>query len=265
MSTEPTFARGPAVSALYRYPVKGLTPDALEQVLLTAGETLPLDRAWAIENGPGRFDEANPRHVPKINFLMLMRDEKLATFTSRFDEGTRTLEILRAGRQVCRGDLTTKAGRTIIEQFLAAYMEASLRGPPRIVSSPGHSISDVAAKCLHIINLASVRELERDIGRPVDPLRFRPNIVLTGLPPWVELGWAGKSLVVADTRLSVFKRTDRCAATNVDPATGKRDMDIPAVLARRFGHMDFGVYARVETGGSIAVGASVTVETGAPG
>lgn len=259
MSTEPFFARGPAVAALYRYPVKGLTPEALDRVALTPGETLPLDRAWAIENGPGRFDEANPRHVPKINFLMLMRDEALATFTSQFDEASRTLTILRAGRQVCRGDLTTRAGRAIIEQFLAAYMETSLRGPPRIVHSPGHSISDVSAKCLHIVNLASVRELERDIGRPVNPLRFRPNVVLAGLPAWIELGWTGTSLGLGEARLSVFKRTARCAATNVDPLTGKRNMDLPAVLARRFGHMDFGVYARVETGGTIEIGNALTV------
>jgi uncharacterized protein YcbX len=67
------------LASLYRYPVKGLTPEPLERAILVAGETLPCDRAWAIENGPGRFDPSQPRHLPKINFLMLMRDERLAT------------------------------------------------------------------------------------------------------------------------------------------------------------------------------------------
>ena len=67
------------VAALYRYPVKGLTPEPLQSVALAAGETVPFDRAYAIENGPGRFDPDAPRHLPKINFLMLMRDERLAT------------------------------------------------------------------------------------------------------------------------------------------------------------------------------------------
>ena len=74
--TEPL---SPELKALYRYPVKGLTPEQLENVQLTPGETLPFDRAYAIENGPGRFDPDAPRHLPKINFLMLMRDERLAT------------------------------------------------------------------------------------------------------------------------------------------------------------------------------------------
>jgi uncharacterized protein len=61
------------VQSLYRYPVKGLTPETLQTVELTPGQTVPFDRVYAIENGPGRFDPENPRHLPKISFLMLMR------------------------------------------------------------------------------------------------------------------------------------------------------------------------------------------------
>ena len=57
------------IASLYRYPVKGLTPEPLERASLVAGETLPFDRARAIENGQGRFDPAAPRHLPKINFM----------------------------------------------------------------------------------------------------------------------------------------------------------------------------------------------------
>ena len=81
----------------------------------------------------------------------------------------------------------------MIEQFLAAYMQEELRGAPRVVFAPGHSFSDVAAKCLHIVNLASVRELERVVGRPVNPLRFRPNVVIDGGEPWVEFDWIGQA------------------------------------------------------------------------
>jgi hypothetical protein len=247
----------PHVSALYRYPVKGLTPEPLAQVALTAGQTLPFDRAWAIENGPGRFDPAAPRHLPKINFLMLMRDERLATLDARLDEATGTLTIRRDGKQVARGQLTTPLGRKLIEQFVAAYMKAELRGAPRIVNADGHSFSDVAAKCLHIVNLASVRELERACGRRVDPLRFRANLYLEGVAPWAELGWIDKELGIGPARLTVFARTQRCEATNVDPATGARDMAVPAYLMRTWGHQDFGVYAKVTAGGEIAIGTPV--------
>jgi uncharacterized protein len=135
-------------------------------------------------------------------------------------------------------------------------MKAELRGRPKIVHATGHSFSDVSAKCVHIVNLATVRELERASGRAVDPLRFRANLYLEGLEPWAEFGWLDKDLRVGGTRLAVFARTTRCEATNVDPETGARDMAIPAQLSRTWGHSDFGVYAKVMDGGEIIAGSS---------
>lgn len=249
------------VSALYRYPVKGLSADTLDRITLAPGQTIPFDRAYAIENGPGRFNEEAPQHLPKINFLMLMRDGRLATLRTRFEEATETLEIERGGRLVAKGQLSTKVGRIIIEQFMAAFMQGSLRGPPRIVRAPGHSFSDVSAKCLHLVNLATVRDLERTTGRPINPLRFRPNIIIDGPEPWAELSWVGRDMTAGGVRLRVLKRTDRCAATNVDPETGERNMDIPAVLARKWGHMDFGVYVSVVEGGSLTRGDAIALNT----
>jgi uncharacterized protein len=247
------------VTGIFRYPVKGLSPDALQRVALSPGQSLPYDRAWAIENGPGRFDPANPNPVPDISFLILMRDERLATLESRFDDSSQQLVLLRGGRQVASGLLTTLSGRQIIEQFIAAYMAGSLRGRPKIVGGPGHYIAEGGIPCVHIINLATLREIERVAGRAIDPIRFRPNIVIDGPAPWSELAWLDKEISFGPVRLKVVERTSRCAATNVDPKTGARDMDIPAMLRREFGHVDFGVYATVETGGPLAVGDPVAI------
>lgn len=249
----------PSLIAIYRYPVKGMTPQRLDRAMLQPGEALPYDRAWAIENGPGRFDEQAPKYLPKISFLMLMRNERLATLEAEFDEAAQTLTIRRGGRQVARGQLGTRLGRQMLEQFIAAYMKDDLRGAPRIVSAPGHSFSDVSAKCLHIVNLASVAEVERIEGRPVDPLRFRANLYLDGVPAWAEFGWVGKEIEIGAAKLKVFDRTTRCDATNVDPRTGARDMALPATLQRRWSHSDFGVYARVTAGGEIAAGDELKV------
>ncbi len=250
----------PTVTALYRYPVKGLSADPLQSVTCQAGEALPFDRAYAIENGPGRFDPAAPRHLPKINFLMLMRDERLATLTTTFDEATQTLSVLRGGRAVATGRLNDPMGRKIIEQFMSAYMNFALRGAPKIVFAPGHSFSDVAVKCLHIVNMASVRDLERMMRRTVDPLRFRANIYVDGVEPWAEFKWLHKRLACGDITLTVLDKTERCEATNVDPSNGMRDMAIPATLMRSLGHSNFGIYAKVTTGGELRVGDPIRLE-----
>lgn len=248
------------VTGLYRYPVKGLSAESLGACDLVAGDGIPFDRMYAIENGPGRFDPNAPRHLPKTNFLMLMRNERLATLETRFDPDTHILTVLRQGRQVARGALRTRLGRQMVEQFFSAYMKDALRGPPRIVSSEGQNFTfaDVPAKCLHVVNLATVRDLERAAGKPVHPLRFRANVYIDGLEPWEEFRWVGKQIAVgsndAGLRLSVVERTVRCDNINVDPRTAARDMGLPAVLSRSWGHTDLGVYATVVRGGTIATG-----------
>ena len=249
----------PTVSALYRYPVKGLSPEALQSVTCTAGETFPCDRIYAIENGPNRFDPANPKHLPKVSYLMLMRDERLATLQTQFDDATDTLTVLRDGKQVARGQLNTPTGRMIIEQFMSAYMNFSLRGAPKVVSAPGHSFSDVPVKVVHIVNLASVRELERATRNTVDPLRFRANIYIDGVEPWEEFKWLDKQIESGAAKFSVIDRTQRCDATNVNPSKGIRDMAIPTALQRHWGHSDFGIYAKISGDGEVRVGDTFTI------
>ena len=93
------------INALYRYLVKGLSGERLPRATLQTGAYFPGDRLFAIENGPSGFDEAAPEHQPKIKFLMLMRNARLAKLETRFDEATQNLTIWRDGKPVTRGDL----------------------------------------------------------------------------------------------------------------------------------------------------------------
>jgi uncharacterized protein YcbX len=63
--------------------------------------------------------------------------------------------------------------------------------------------------------------------------------------------------MIGKARAKVVKRIVRCAATNVDPVTAARDMEIPQTLQRSFGHGDCGIYAEVTTDGEIAIGDTI--------
>jgi uncharacterized protein YcbX len=66
------------IQAIYRYPVKGLSPEPLTRTELSPAKTVPFDRHYAIENGPSGFEATEPRYLPKQRFLMLMRNARLA-------------------------------------------------------------------------------------------------------------------------------------------------------------------------------------------
>ncbi len=246
------------VDAIYRYPVKGLTPERLPQVTLAKGATLPLDRTYAVENGPSNFDPEKPQYFPKIRFLMLMRNARLAALRTSLDESTHVLTIRYENREAARGDLRTPEGRAAIERFLAEYCADELRGPPKVLHAPGHSFSDVARKVVAIINLASMADLENAAGAPIDPLRFRGNLHVSGWPAWHELSLVGSEIAIGpNARLKVVKRIVRCAATEVDPQTAIRDLLIPRLLMDSYDHADCGIYAEVIEGGVIAAGDTI--------
>jgi uncharacterized protein YcbX len=247
-------AEHPSIHAIYRYPVKGLSPERLARTELGVGATLPADRLYAIENGPSGFDPTEPRYQPKQRYLMLMRNERLARLRTLFDDATHTLVIQSDGREAVRANLRTAEGRAQVEQFFATYCADELRGPPRVLSAPPFSFSDVAAKVVSIINLASVAAVENLVGAPVHPLRFRGNVYVTGWPAWREFDLLGQEIAIGATvRLKLVKRIVRCAATNVDPDTGIRDLSIPTTLMQSLGHADCGVYGEVVGAGEIAI------------
>ena len=256
----PATALPARITGIYRYPVKGLTPEQLSRTELSPGQTLLADRRYAIENGPSGFDPGEPKWLPKPHFLMLMRDEWLAGLRTQFDDSTNVLSINHNGDIVAQGDLSTPAGRRTIENFFTTTFAGQIKGPPKVLESPGHSFSDLARKVVSIINLASVRAIENMVSAPVHPLRFRANLYVEGWPAWHEFDLLDRTLVIGDVRLRVVKRIVRCAAVNVDPDTAQRDLAIPPALQRRLGHGDCGIYAEVIAGGTISAGDTIAAE-----
>ncbi|WP_339747540.1 MOSC domain-containing protein [uncultured Maricaulis sp.] len=247
----------PQLTAITRFPVKGFGPERLEQVELTIGQTLPHDRTWAIENGPGDFDPAHPAHVKKKHFLMLARQAGLALLSSRFEADGQAFAV----RFPDGTEITTALGDAASHAPLFARLEALLgeqvRGALRFAHIPGQALTDIPHPHVSLINAASLRDLGARTGHVIDPVRFRGNLLIDGLEPWAELDWVGRDVLIDGVRLHGQSRIRRCAATSVNPATAQSDIDLPAALMAQFGHADCGIYMSVEAGGGIAVGDAV--------
>ena len=242
------------VEHIYRYPVKGLTAEALEEVALRPGACLPHDRRFALAQGDAPLDPAAPTWLPKRHFGCLAANARLALLHSAFDPRTGQLAIRPPEGPPLLVDLQTEEGRAAAAAFLARFLGEEARGEPRLVEAPGHNFTDVAAKCVSIIGLSSLHALESAAGRRLDPLRFRANVYVSGGHPWAEFDLVGQEIQLGGARLRVTKRIVRCAATNVDPASGIRDLNIPDILMKTFGHADCGVYAQVTAPGEIMLG-----------
>jgi len=255
-----------AVAKLYRYPIKGLSAEALDRVSLSPGRCLPEDRRFAIALGTTAFDPARPAWLSKTHFIMLMRDEALARLNTRFEPDGAVLSIGENGRPLVEASLGDPEGCRRIARFFEEFLGGEVAGPLHVVEAPGHAFADARPKpnasteqYVSLINLASIRELEGEIGAHVDPLRFRANVYFDGPPAWQEQEWIERHIAVGGARLRVVSPITRCAATQVNPDTAKRDLDIVETLMRRWGHNIMGIYAEVVGGGDLAIGDSIRV------
>ncbi|WP_291843037.1 MOSC domain-containing protein [Maricaulis sp.] len=249
----------PQLTAITRFPVKGLGPDSLTHVALRAFHTLPMDRAFAIENGPSPFDDAAPGHVKKKHFLMLAGQAELARLTCRYLPAEHTYSVSLDGADPVTIALDNPATHAPLFDCLRGLLGDAAREPLRLVHAPGQAMTDIPMPQISLINAASVRDLSDRTGQSLDPVRFRGNLLIDGLAPWEEFDLVGQAIRIGGVACRVESRIRRCVATSVNPESGALDTNVPAALFEHYGHMDCGLYLSVLEDGEIAPGDPVSL------
>jgi uncharacterized protein YcbX len=248
----------PTVSRLTVTPVKGLAMLDRDDVIL--------DPCGIAENR--RFFLAGPDG----SLVSVVDAPELVQVRPAYDAEREWLRLELPGGEVVEGsaldsgeELETRfyrrsvRGRPVNGPFSEALSRYATR-PVQLVrtANPGEA-ADV--KPLTLLSNASVEELERRAGRtaPVDERRFRIQVHLAGCDPHEEDTWDGRLLRLGEARVRVGGPIPRCRATTRSPDTGAKDFDTLKAIAAYRGvragkHIDFGVYAEVETPGRVRVG-----------
>jgi uncharacterized protein YcbX len=161
-------------------------------------------------------------------------------------------------------DVRSAEGRAAIAAFFARFLpEDQKSSQPRLVTAVNHRFTDVGVhsselmQAISMLNLASIRDLETRIGKRLDPRRFRANILVEGLDPWVENEWLNRDLMLGTVRCKGVRPTRRCPATEVNPDRAIRDINVPQELMRCYGHIHLGIYLSVLKGGVLRIGDTV--------
>ena len=251
----------PILKKITRYPIKGLSGENIEKISLEKNQVLPGDREFAFARSHVLFDEKNPVYLRKTNFLALVQDEKLAELKTTYDNKLKRLIVKIKEETVLDEILDNETNFHKVELFFQRHLDLGEKNKPKLVQGKKnennkdlkHSFSDLPDKVVSIINLNTVYDLEKKINKKIDPSRFRANLLIDECEPWKEFDWIGKNLKIGETILGVFRRTQRCAATNVNPENAIRDVNIPYEIKKHFGHLDLGVYAKVKKTGIISV------------
>jgi GntR family transcriptional regulator / MocR family aminotransferase len=246
----------PVVSSIYRYPIKGLSPQPVSSIMLDAGRPFPWDRVFALARPNSPIDSQAPKWAKKGMFVMLMLDEVLAQVRTHLDVETMQFTITQGNRQILVANLDDEGDCAKVEEYFHRLVP-TLRAAPRLVRSRGGHFMDKPDNVLSLINLATLKSLAEQWGFEINPLRFRANFYIDNARPWEEFEWIGSDLRMGGATFRVERRNGRCGATNVNPDTGRRDLDIPGSLRAAFGHKDLGVYLVTRENGTVATGDGV--------
>lgn len=263
------------LSALYRYPLKSGRGESLQQVAL---DRLGLegDRRWMLVDEPsGRF--LTQRAVPQMSQLgALWNAEGGLTLSA---PGFPSLEVpLPDAEAPLRGVTIWRDTLRVPDAGDAAHAWLSdfIGKPTRLVQIPlerarttqagyGKDDDQVAFADgfpLLLIGESSLQDLSSRVGRPLEMLRFRPNLVIEGSPAFAEDGW--KRIRIGDIEFRVVKPCSRCILTTIDPQTGERSADreplatLQQYRAQEDGAM-FGQNLVNDGDGRLEVGMPVTV------
>jgi uncharacterized protein YcbX len=248
-------ATGARVARLVRHPIKSAGHEEVPAVRLIAGAAFPFDRVWAVAHAAARLEEP-PAWAPKLNFLRGWGSADLMAIACTSD-GMATVTLSHPDRPTgtFRPDDPDDAARLLA--WLTPLWPATRPEPGRVIRVPGQAMTDQDQPLVSINSTTSLTDLSARIGQDLSPHRFRGNIWVDGWAPWAEHTLVGREISVGGATLRVEDVIDRCRATHANPATGAADADILGTLEGAFGHTDFGIFARVVTGGTVGIGDEV--------
>jgi len=234
------------VSAIWRHPIKSHGREALTEITVLPGQTMPGDRVWAVAHEAARTDGSE--WAPCVNFSRGAKAPKLMAISAETHGDSVTL------RHPDRPDLSfaPNTQQDIFLEWVKPLMPADRAASARIVRVPGRGMTDSDFPSISLCNMASHRAVEQKLGRDLSPIRWRGNIWFNGLPLWEEFDWLGREVQIGQAVFHVRERITRCLATTANPDTGERDADTLGAL-NSWDHQDFGVYAEVIQGGEIRI------------
>ncbi len=252
-----------SIKKIIRYPIKGLNGEFLKSIQLSPNLTIPGDRKYAFAKYHNNIDENNPIYMRKTNFLALVKEDKLSLLHCELNLENKELKLKYKKQIVFSGSLNEKSDLFELSTSISKFLGIDLKKKPRLVTDKSkfenHSFSDIPDKAISFINLNTVKDFEKKLHKSIDFSRFRGNIIFDGIKAWEEFNWIEKRIKIGEVEVQIFRKIKRCAATEVNPQNGKRDINVPNQLHKLYGHSDLGVYGLVLNKGSLKTGDEIKI------
>ena len=253
----------PTISSINYCPVKSISFQSIDHCEIKKNIGILGDRIFAfsknLDQDQVKLFERNPeerkgkwnkiltlKNSPFLNkYNFLLKEEKL-TLTFKEKE-ILTIDVnISSERQ--------KLSNKIIE------LENSLKEPIVLMKNKDFPFFDTTISkkldfinSVSLINVQSIIDFQKKIGKEIEVPRFRGNICIDGLKAWEERNWIGKIIKINDISFKVEKNIPRCVAINLKPKTDNNSLNLLHSLKKTYNHFDMGIYLTPLNDGKIKI------------
>ena len=245
----------PILKKLYFSPVKSLSFSSKESLKIKKNTGIQNDRIFAftriINETEANNYEKNP-NKRNLNFFLTLRNSPFLN-KYNFEYKENELSLLLEKKLIKKISLSYNNNLKLISDELKK-LEASINYVPYLIKNVDFPFFDTMPQnSISLINMNSIKDFEKKIDHKLNHERFRGNIYINDIDPWVEFNWINKKILINDCSFMVLRKIPRCSATNLRLNSDSFDINVPQKLRTVYGHIDMGVYLKPLNDGTINV------------
>ena len=249
-----------SVAFTYLSPIKSLSFQSAQNLIIKKDVGIEEDRIFAFSRGLNEVDarriEKEPSDRELIHFLTLKNSPSLNKYDFKFEN--QSITIFKEDKEIASYSIHEKENISKKLQEL----EPDLPIPTYLLKNQLFPFYDTTnssnvSNTISLINLNSVKDFSNKINKDIQFERFRGNIYVKNLDAFEERKWINKVISINNTQFKVLKNIPRCSATNLKINSSEKDINLPNMLRKFYGHIDMGIYLAPLENGQIKVGDNV--------
>ena len=248
------------ISSLSYCPVKSISFQSIQSCEINKNIGIVNDRIFAFSRNldleKAKLFEKDVKERNLNNFLTLKNSPVLNKYNFSYEKNRLTLTLNK--KDIISISADDPKERLLLTNKLME-LESSLLKPIMLLKNIEFPFFDTSSSnnvfnSMSLINLNSIKDFEKKIDEDVEPQRFRANIYIDGLEPWVERNLLGKIIKINNVSFKVEKNIPRCVAINLKPKTDNNSINLLQSLKKTYNHFDMGIYLTPLSSGKIEIG-----------
>jgi len=259
------------ISSINYCPVKSMSFQNIEMCEIKKNIGIVGDRIFAFAkdlelNKAHLFEKSPEERKGKWNKILTLKNSPvLNKYNFLFKKNKLTLTS--EEKEILTIDVNDLDERQLLSDKIIK-LENSLKRPIILMKNEEFpfydtSISDKVdfINSVSLLNVQSINDFKKKIDKNIEVRRFRGNICIDGMKPWVEREWIGKFIKINNISFKVEKNIPRCVAINLKPQTEDNSLNLIQSLKKTYNHLEMGIYLTPQEDGKINYGDKLEIIT----